>query len=193
VLIGSPGFDAAANGTADGAAYVFDQDAAGTWRQTTALTQSGSLELGTAVSLRGAIAVVTAPGTSRSGATRVGAVYIYELMDTTWTRRATLFHPTGAASSELGSSVAHFGDQILIGARGTNDGGHANGGAVFLAQRKSATSYVLNTAFAAPPPTAVDHFGATIGVTNDAIFVGAPRKFVSNVLVHGAVYVYTTR
>ncbi|HRI26643.1 MAG TPA: FG-GAP repeat protein [Chitinophagales bacterium] len=75
-------------------------------------------DYGSAVAVSDQIAVIGAPG----DATNKGAVYIYDLVGTTWQARPKLVAIDGAVNDKFGASVAVNSNMIVIGAPGINNG-----------------------------------------------------------------------
>lgn len=106
----------------NGAAFLFRgvDTASGTVNQsailTTATPQSGS-SFGSAVSVSGNSALVSAPNATVSGASAAGLVYFYRNLDSasgTVTESAILSSSTPSSSLNFGTSIALSGDNALV-------------------------------------------------------------------------------
>ncbi|HSJ09671.1 MAG TPA: choice-of-anchor B family protein [Longimicrobiales bacterium] len=122
ILVGAP-----LQASRRGGAYVFDRGADGQWTLTSALVARTVKEgdaLGARVALMRDWAVVSAPG--RDEAT--GAVYLFERNPNpqpngpTWAAYTRLFPYEGSSNSGFGSSINAVGDELWVGAPGTDGG-----------------------------------------------------------------------
>jgi len=128
-LIGVPGDDDAGDGS--GSAYVFTRSG-GEWSlEATLLPSDGAAGqgFGTAVSLDGDTAVVSAPGDD-SSAENAGAAYVFVRGDTGWEQTAKLVASDGAEGDWFGWAVALAGDVALVSAPRNDDAGD-NAGTVY--------------------------------------------------------------
>ena len=111
-------FSATVNGVvAQGAAYAFT-DVAGTFSETQKLTASdGGLfdNFGASVSVDGDTLVIGANGATVGSNPAQGAVYVFTLINGTWTETQKLIADDGAAYDNFGLSVALHGSTILVG------------------------------------------------------------------------------
>ena len=132
VVVGAPG-DAAQGAAFQGAAYVFERDAAtGLWMQKAKLTASDGQPadwFGRSVAVYGETAAVGALFHNNDN----GAVYVFErdAATGTWAEHQKLSEPPlGGVPSSFGQAVAMDGENIMVGAPGYNAGG-----AVFMYRR----------------------------------------------------------
>lgn len=196
-IIGSPGFDWLQDGTREGGAYFLTRGADGRWSEQQRLTVSGTVEMGEVVAMRGDVLAVSAPGTKVGGKLRVGTLYVYAFDGASWVRKASLSHPSGEAYSALGSSIAFFGDEIVVGARRTTVGTDTVVGSLFFVNRFG-SAYVLNRWHENPDPVAGAEFGSAIGVATDMLLVGAASQPTLPLLgpaipQNGRVYMFRRR
>ncbi len=108
------------------AAYVFERDTGGNWRQVTGiLTPSGSAtggSFGTAVDIEGDTIVIGTHGASHTSEMNAGAVYVFKRgTDGTWTESQELFASDPTAGQRFGRSVAIGDGHIAVGAYGVMD------------------------------------------------------------------------
>ncbi|MCP4837780.1 MAG: hypothetical protein GY894_00255, partial [Planctomycetes bacterium] len=129
-MIGAPWDDD--NGENTGSAYVFEQQADGTWSQTAKLTADDGASgdwFGYSVTLDGGVAVIGAMGDDDDG-DRSGSAYVFEQQaDGTWQQIAKLTADDGAIGDDFGFGVALDGDTAVIGARYDDDNGKDSGSA----------------------------------------------------------------
>ena len=121
-MIGAWGDDD--NGDNSGSAYVFEQQADGTWQQIAKLTADDGAsndEFSTSVAIDGGVAVIGAQYDDDNGYDS-GSVYVFEQQaDGTWQQIAKLTADDGAEGDWFGSSVALDGDVVVIGAQYDDD------------------------------------------------------------------------
>ncbi|GIV57334.1 MAG: hypothetical protein KatS3mg042_0247 [Rhodothermaceae bacterium] len=155
-LIGAP-YDND-NGSASGAAYVFEWDGSA-WTQVAKLTASdgaaGDL-FSRSVSLSGDRALIGAILDDDNG-TDSGSAYVFEWDGSTWAQVAKLTASDGAAGDLFSRSVSLSGDRALIGAYLDDDNGSASGSAYVF--EKSVT--VVATTEVIEPPDLFENGGAS--------------------------------
>jgi hypothetical protein len=232
LAVGAPNEDSAANGVNNfendntagnsGAVYVLDR-ANGSWSQRAYVKASnpetGDL-FGSSIALSGDTLVVGAPqedSTSRgvngaqdnNGAPESGAAYVFTRANGGWSQQAYLKASNPAVNDFFGSSVALFGDTLVVGAPGEdsmtsgingdqNNDTETNSGAVYVFTRAngvwSQQAYVK-----ASRPQAFDAFGSSVALSRNTLAVGAlgedsnsaDNPFNNDATDSGAVYVYT--
>ncbi|QQS40114.1 MAG: FG-GAP repeat protein [Acidobacteriota bacterium] len=173
IVVGAVDLD----GSSSGSAYVFE-DQQDIWEEagkTFAGDAAAGDSLGTSVSIHGTYAVAGAP--QKDG---VGAVYVFKRNTSgsdVWGEIAKLSDPTPTAGGQFGSSVAIFGDKILVGA--PQDGGT---GSAFVFSLDGSAPVVLTASDAATG----DSFGKSVALNSGFAVVGAPGEGSST----GAAYVF---
>jgi len=182
-----------------GAVYVFvRQDQ--TWVQQAYLKASNSEEsdqFGTAVAISGDTLVVGAIGED-GGAFGVdgaqadnsqassGAAYVFVRQDGVWSQQAYLKASNTGKDDKFGSTVAIFGDTIVVGAPGEDsaaagvDGNQADNtraaaGAAYVFQRNG-TTWSQSAYLKASNPGGGDVFGSAVAVGASTLVVGAPAE-----------------
>jgi len=85
--------------------------------------------------------------------------------------------------NDFGLALAISGDAILVGARRA-DGDQVASGAAYV-YRFDGVSWVEEAKLTAPDGVALDQFGQSVALSDDAAFIGAPGRDAS-----GAVFVY---
>ncbi|MDX2089290.1 MAG: cadherin-like beta sandwich domain-containing protein [Kofleriaceae bacterium] len=164
---------------------------------------------GGAIAISGDTMVVGASGES-SAATGVGgdetnnsaaasgAVYVFVRSETGWSQQAYLKASNTDAGDYFGSAVALDGDTLVVGALGedsasaTIDGNQADNslgdaGAVYVFER-TGTTWAQTAYLKSPNPSRYGYFGASLGLENDRLAVGAYYEWVGSART-GAVYV----
>lgn len=99
-----------------GGAYVFEREGE-TWSQVTRLMplDPGLLQhFGNAVDIEGRRVIIGAEWDSELGS-RTGAVYVFELEETTWTQTAKILSPAPTTSSHFGSALDLDGERLIVG------------------------------------------------------------------------------
>lgn len=183
-LIGAPEDDSSI-GTSilddTGAAYLYEADGAGVWRQVDVLAGSGlrRSRFGFAVALSDGVAVVGEPPNNSTAPNRradsnLGRAFIYQRDGTqSWGRR-TFLQPTGMTPfSGFGSAVAASRGVVAVAAPGQAIGGDARAGTVIVYEKQGDQFLQQPTArltASAPGPTG--RFGAGVAIVDDQIVVG---------------------
>lgn len=100
----------------DGAVYIFTQSS-GVWSQTQKLPgiAGAGTEFGSAIAMDEDTLVVGAPRTD-DDVNSQGTVYVFSVLDGTWTQSAQLTAADAKENDDLGRVVALFGSTILAGA-----------------------------------------------------------------------------
>ena len=170
-LVGAP-FNAA-NGSASGAAYVFERDSlTGIWSQSVRLFSDdiGQGDIfGRSVSLSGDRALIGADGADGSG-----AAYIFDRNPVTgvWSQSAKLVADDAAAGDNFGWSVSLSGDRALVGASDSFSIG--NTGAAYVFDRDTVSGLWPQSAkLVATDAGSADRFGWSVSLSGDRALVGA--------------------
>ena len=179
-----------------GGAYVFSKQLDGTWLERVKLvpddaSRGDSFGKSVSITQYGRIAV-GATGDDDNGFSS-GSVYVFEDVggSGSWTETAKLIPDDGLPSDRFGSSVAIFGDTILVGAIGV-DGHGENSGAVYsFSFDRSESSWQQTTKIVAPIGGKKEEFGIDIAVYGTkalvASFYNAPN-LLDGGLNRGKVY-----
>ncbi len=171
VVVGSSSHDSAApNG---GAVYVYRFDGAA-WSEAAKLTASDAASgdyFGGAVAAQDGVIVVGARG--RDGvAENSGAAYVYRFDGTAWFEEAQLTASDAAANRFFGSAVSLDDTTLVVGTPASNDPGAAY---VF---RYDGHDWVEEAKLIAGDAADQDRFGGSVGVSGDAIIIGATNWVV---------------
>ena len=100
-----------------------------------------------------------------------GSAYIFELDGGTWVETQKLTASDASAGDDFGYSVALFGDRVIIGARGNNDGG-SNSGSAYIFDLVGDT-WVETQKLTASDAAVEDRFGNAVSLSNDRAIIGA--------------------
>lgn len=141
---------------------------------------------GTSVAISGNTLVVGARGATVTQAGQ-GAAYVFTRTGTAWTFQTKLVPTDAAAGDAFGSSVAIFGNTIVVGAsrKTLTETGQ---GAAYLFSR-SGNAWSQTARLTASDKRANDQFGASVAINGNLVVVGAP--FNDNFGVdQGAGYVF---
>jgi MYXO-CTERM domain-containing protein len=165
----------------EGARYPVEVDPA-MWVQEQNLTASDAVPadaFGTAVSLSGNTAVLSAPGVN--GGDGAAYVFVRTGVGAPWTEQQRLTGTSPTMMARFGAAVAVSGDAAVVGASGENDG---EGGAYVFTRSGSAWS--LAQALTSEDPMSTGSFGAAVAIDGDTAFVGQPNPATGP----GSVFVY---
>lgn len=149
---------------------------------------SAGMGFGTALSLRGSVLCVGAPGDATNG-TEAGAVLVFRLDQSAWTFSQALRAPDGAAGDLFGMSVASDGPTMVIGAY-RDDASAVDSGSAYVFRSASGTWAYAQKLF---PENAVQDadFGFSVAIAGSRIAVGAPSAVAAGGVRAGTAYMYT--
>jgi FG-GAP repeat len=145
--------------------------------------------VGWSVAIQGDEVVAGADSADIAGHMDQGAVY-------TWPRTggfaetAKLTVSNGAASANLGESVAIDSTGIVAGASGTNVGSNNYQGAAYTFARTGASLRNETATLLQTDGGTNDRFGSSIATTPDEIVVGAPLDDIGAIAEQGSVYTF---
>ena len=193
VVVGAPGATIDGN-LYQGAAYVFTEPAGG-WAnmtQTAKLTASdGGLDntFGQSVAIDTNTVVVGSPYANIGSQADQGAAYAFVKPTSGWanmTQTAELTASDGTSGSIFGVSVSVQGNTIAVGASGMviNDNSDQGSAYVFVEPESGWSDMTQTAELTASDGSANNYFGQSIGLSDDAVVVGAPSELT------GAGYVF---
>ena len=173
-----------------GSVYIF-QGSNGTWAQTAKLIATDGQDedfFGAALELDGDHLAITAPGKYNlllsQGLT--GAAYVFKKSGNSWLQETKLEAAEALPEDGFGEGgITMNRDFVVVGAPLASVSVPFNGEAYFF---KRDGSWTESHKIVAPDPVAEDAFGATMAMTDDMLFVGAPRKCNGNGCLAGVVY-----
>ena len=178
--------------TIPGAAFIYEQQADGTWQKQTLLLASDGTSanrFGWSVAIDGDRAIVGAPffGPSNDRGNGGGA-YIYERQsDGTWQEQVALKPSGGDAFDEFGHSVAIDGDLAIVGNYRDEAKGQ-DAGAAYVYERQSDGTWIEQTQLLASDGRLTDQFGWAVALDGNRVIVGAPSSQRGKPT--GAAYIY---
>jgi hypothetical protein len=195
VVAGSSG---AQNGSGPSTAYVFVKPANG-WAnmtETAELTPSDGGGPYFAAAVSGNTVVVGALSTTVGGNYQQGAAYVYVKPANGWanmTETAKLTASDGAATDELGTSVAINGSTVIAGAPLAKIGSHQFQGAayVFVKPANGWTTMTQTAKLTASDGRYKSELGASVSISGNTVVAGAPYQPLGTTELQGAAYIYT--
>jgi len=148
------------------------------------------LFFGSSLAVSGDTLVVGALGYDNAGQADAGAAYVFTHNALGWTERARLLPSLSAPMDYFGSSVAIFGDTIVVGApNNDHDPTLDEAGSAFVFVR-TGNSWTEQAVLRARNPQTRDFFGTSVSIWGDTVVVGAPFKNSMGATLVGAVYVF---
>jgi hypothetical protein len=155
-------------GSSNVAAYIFEEDDSGQWRQTAKLlkeVQSIDNTFGWSVDVSGDVAAVGDYG--------AGLVYVYEReTDGLWHGVAKLFPPAPLPFDGFGTSVQIDGNSIVAGGSGETAHGN-NAGAAYLFTKRSTSEWGLVGELVGSGVAFNDLYGHDVAISNGWSIVSA--------------------
>lgn len=109
-----------------------------------------------------------------------GAAYVFRRNGDNWTQEAKLLPNSGSSYDFFGSSVEVYGDDVIVGATGTD-----NKGAAYLFHYNG-SNWTQTHKFSAGNGMTYDNFGSAVSLNGDYAVIGASGAQA----LKGAVYVY---
>jgi hypothetical protein len=196
-IIGAPDDD---NGTGytDGAVYIYSRVGSGPWEKEQRLVDSDltlSGGLGHSVDISGDIAIA---GASKSlNGIASGEVYLFKRTSGVWTQEKALQQDVMSYAAlegdHFGTSVSIFGETVLVGADGVDNGGDNNQGAAYIFERGSG-AWPLKATLTASDADPLDYFGRAVSLENNTAVISSVEAADGCVLPTdfcGATYVFT--
>lgn len=179
------------NGT--GAAFVFQFDGV-SWSYMARLTPDEHsvvipVGFGSAVAIDGDRVVVGVPSAILGFRGVAGAAYVFELSDGVWERSARLLADEPAQGQEFGRAVDIDGDEIVVGAPGTDFAGPGSGAAYIF--YGAFGGWFQAARLTSPSPSAFDNFGWSVAKDGPLIAVGAPFDIENSFVDAGSVCIFT--
>ena len=174
-----------------GAAYMFERDSTGYWREQQKLTASDRASgdgFGWGLSISGDTAVIGSSHDDDNG-DRSGSAYVF-VRDGAgiWREQQKLTASNGADSDRFGVAISISGDKVLIGADQDANGGN---GSAYLFARDGSGVWQEQKIFTASDGAANDSFGWSVSLSGYTAMVGA-FKDDDNGFESGSVYVFGT-
>jgi hypothetical protein len=182
-------------GPGSGAAHIFTRSG-GVWTLEQELFAEGAMSgsaFGFSADIEGDTAIISAPLDNNEKGNMAGAVYVFTRSGGVWTMQQKLVPSDAALDDRFGNAVAIDGDTLVATAWGHDLGlmgeiGDAGAAYVFT---RSGGVWEQQAKLVAGDAASPDHFGYSIAIDNDTIFVGALENDAESVMDSGAVYVFT--
>jgi len=164
-------------GWQSGAAYVFERDQAGAWRQVAKLVPDDghwSHGFGYGLAVSGEVVLGGAADAAGNEA-HTGAAYVFEPdADGPWGQTAKLIADDGVIGDAFGVSIGLSGNVAVIGAPGVSD--HApDAGAAYVLVRDRQGSWSCVAKVFADDAEPDDSFGARVAIDGPMAVIGDPR------------------
>jgi len=189
-VVGASGYSVGAQ-LDRGAAYFLTRNN-NIWTQhSVVLAPDGLSEdvFGTTVSISGNTAAIAAPHSKVNNLIRVGKVYIYQLINNTWTYMTTLTPPIIARMEKFGSDLHLKGDTLVIGASQFNGPIDNKAGKVYVYVR-SGNSWNLQATLSPSDGKTADAFGSSVHYNAGYIIAGSPNAEVMANENQGKAYAF---
>lgn len=173
-----------------GAAYVFTQSD-GIWRQTATLTASNGApfdQFGGKVAIQDSTIMVGDALATVDGNKYQGAVYVFTKSNGTWVQAQKLTASDGTAYGFFGN-VVMGGKTAFIGATHRTPQGIPLSGAVYIYSDSSGTWAQAQKVSAPSGAGEKNDFGALLGVSGNALLVGASS--INGLIAHGGAWIFT--
>lgn len=183
-----------ANTTSDrmllaGSAYVFRRDGDGAWKLETALRSprdEATARFGTAVAIRGDVALIGASRATVGDLTRAGAAFVFERRGD-WTPVAELTNAPPRSDEEFGRALALLPDGAIVGSQFGDAAGLNTGGAQLYA--RDGARWTRKAALLAQDRATTSEFAFAIAADDSDSIIGAPRRN-TRVTASGGAYVF---
>ena len=192
-----------------GAAYIFNRDASGNWTETQKISADNPYfadYFGYDVAIHNNFAVIGAFGqdhdlSESNYMERAGGAYIFENQNGTWTKVQELIANDREGNDRYGSSVAIYGNHVLVGAFADGDPTSSTStmwnraGAAYLYEEGTNGTWYFVDKITSAVRHEDDYFGNSVAISNNTILIGAPfeseDEFETNTKASaGAIYFY---
>jgi len=179
-------------GTDSGSVFVYHYTGAG-WAFKAHFTPNGGGAgdgFGSAVAVWGDLVVTGAPGADASGGTDSGRAYVARYRGPSYVLDAVLTAADGATDDHFGTSVAAWGDTVVVGSLPFAPGGPVQSGSAY-AYRYVGVGWLLDDQHVSLDSSGTDAFGQSVAVSGDIVLVGAERDDESATNA-GAAYLFAS-
>jgi hypothetical protein len=189
-IVGASNDDIGANAD-QGSAYLFFFNGV-SWVQRQKIVagdgQPGD-RFGAAVSISGNYAVVGAPNDDTGALNDSGCAYVFFYNGTSWVQVVQPFLPIPASGDMFGFSVCMKDSRMIIGAYADDIGANAAQGSAHV-YFFNGSNWLYQAQLTAPDGAASDNFGASVGIDNVRVIVGAPNDDIAGISNQGSAHVY---
>lgn len=192
-IVGAPGHNALPI-LNRGIAYIYQKNImTATWSEQAILHPSDGGEedglFGNSVAISGNIAAVGSMFVRNGNVFRVGKVFIYRLINNTWTYTQTILPPNPQGYDRFGSSLALKGDTLMIGASQWNGYELSRNGQVYM-YINSNNNFSLQSTITASDGKKGDGFGTSLYFENGYLIVGASTANIGAKETPGKAYIF---
>jgi hypothetical protein len=174
-----------------GAAYVFQLEGE-IWQQKQKLQPldlQSDAGFGSAVAMKGNLAVVGAPQGVGSSTKKVGAAYLFRLEGDKWEKVQKLQAPDMGGGDRFGCSVAISETAAIVGSNGADGYRKNDTGSAYIFQLENG----ISTGWQKLQPADLrggEWFGCSVAIAGDWAIVGACKANVSGKIQAGAAYIF---
>ncbi|HSK72771.1 MAG TPA: FG-GAP repeat protein, partial [Pyrinomonadaceae bacterium] len=149
---------------------------------------------GYSVAISGDTAIVGAYKDDVGANTDQGSAYVFVHSSSGWTQQAQLnpFPSEAAPNDYFGSSVAIFGNWVIVGSPGDDVGDNIDQGSAYIYQRIGST-WTSGRKIIASDGAAGDHFGSSVSFTvstQELAIIGAPGDDIGAKADQGSAYIF---
>ncbi len=191
-LVGTPSGEV--SGFPSGSAYLFER-VAGVWQQPG--VRLVPIDPGSASEFGYSVAVDEKPGSRRvvigdpqwaQNLFSTGAAYVFEEGPTGWSQVQRLNAPDSSGGDWFGTSVALYGEFLVVGAR-LDDDNQSNSGSVYVFREQPGNGFQFHAKLLAPEPGSFAEFGRSVTLDDEWLAIGEIRAVV-NGFSTGLVHMY---
>jgi hypothetical protein len=188
IVVGAPEDNSSA-----GSAYVFVRTGAA-WSQQARLSAddaSAHDKFGSSVGIDGDTIAVGAEYDDTAAGNLAGSAYVFARSSGSWTQQGHLFADNATQNDFFGTSVAVWGDYVVVGAPTAFAGVLGGAGAAYVFVRSGGTWSQQGYLYA-DAASVGDLFGDSVAILSNTVVVGAPDDDTSSGGPDaGSVYVFT--
>jgi len=174
-----------------GSAYVYTHSGTVWTEQAKLLASDGAADdqFGISVAIDRDTVIIGADGGDAESGVNSGSAYVYTRSGHVWTEQAKLLISDGATKNHFGYSVAIDGETIVIGAYSKDTVNGINSGSAYVYIR-SGTVWTEQAKLTASDGAANHHFGISVAIDADTLFIGADWDGTQNGVRSGSAYLY---
>jgi hypothetical protein len=176
----------------DGSAYVFTR-VSGVWAQQQKLIppmQGLNDRYGFSVNVVGDTVLVGAPQDKVKGDIGAGSVYVYNRISNVWTLGEKLTASDRGADENCGTSLAMNDDTVFIGCLLDRIPTDLIGGSAYVFKRRDGL-WTEHQKLKGSGSESTDHFGSSLAISGETLFVGAKFDQTSPGIRPGSAYVFS--
>jgi hypothetical protein len=175
------------NGNSAGS-YTFDYTVTGRQSKVLASDGAGGDNFGYSVAISGNTVVVGSNYDTVGSNSYQGSAYVYVYSGSGWVLQQKLTAADGSYGDYFGTSVAIFGDTIVVGSYGDDIGVNYDQGSAYVYVRSGST-WSQQQKLVALDGSSYDYFGSSVSVSVDTVVVGSYGDDMGSVSDQGSAYV----